>query len=158
MQKVTPFIWYDSQAEEAANFYVSTFGDGRVTGTSRYPEGSPGGRAGDVMTVTFELFGQEFIALNGGPLFPFNEGVSFVVNCESQEEIDRYWDALMDGGTPEQCGWIRDRFGLPWQIVPTALAELFDAGDAERSHRVMETMLKMVKLEIAPLQAAFDGE
>jgi predicted 3-demethylubiquinone-9 3-methyltransferase (glyoxalase superfamily) len=156
MQGITPFLWFDTQAEEAANFYVSIFDDARVTDVTRYPEGAPG-PAGQVMTVSFELFGQDFAALNGGPLFPFTEAISFVVNCTDQEEVDRYWNALADGGTPQQCGWIKDRFGVSWQIVPTALGELFAAGDAEQGQRVMQAMLAMVKLEIAPLQAAFDG-
>lgn len=156
VNKVTPFLWFDKQAEQAAEFYVGVFDDARITGTTRYPEGSPG-PAGEVMTVSFELFGQEFTALNGGPLFEFSQATSFVVHCAGQDEVDRYWDALCDGGEPQQCGWVIDRFGVTWQVVPDVLFELFEASDPQQAQRVTEAMLKMVKLEISPLLAAFDG-
>jgi predicted 3-demethylubiquinone-9 3-methyltransferase (glyoxalase superfamily) len=157
MQKVTPFLWFDDTAEEAANYYASVFDDARVVETTRYIEGSPG-PVGQVMTVVFELFGQRFIALNGGPQFGFTPAISFVVHCDDQAEIDRLWDALSDGGEPGKCGWLEDRFGVTWQIVPRVLDELLrGGGDEGRARRVTETMLQMGKLEIGPLRAAYDA-
>jgi predicted 3-demethylubiquinone-9 3-methyltransferase (glyoxalase superfamily) len=156
MQKISPFLWFNDNAEEAVNFYTETF-NGQVNQVERYGAGGPG-PAGSVMTIAFELMGQKFIALNGGPHFTFNEAVSFVVNCDNQEEIDRYWDALTgNGGKPVQCGWCKDRFGLSWQVVPKQLPELLKAGDASTKGRVMGAMMKMVKIDIAGLEAAAKG-
>lgn len=147
MSKINPFLWFDTQAEEAANFYVSLFPNSKITSIARYPSGGPGAQ-GSVMTVEFELDGQPYVALNGGPHFTFNEAVSFVINCKDQAEIDRYWDTLTaDGGAPGQCGWLKDRFGLSWQVVPD-VAGLFD------DPRAFQAMMKMTKLDIAELQAA----
>jgi predicted 3-demethylubiquinone-9 3-methyltransferase (glyoxalase superfamily) len=157
MQKITPFLWFDSQAEEAVNFYLSMFKNSKITKVARYPEGSPG-PAGKVMTVEFELDGQQFIALNGGPIFRFTEAVSFVINCKSQAEVDHYYDGLRAGGSEQQCGWVKDKYGLSWQIVPDVMGKLFSGGDAARSKRVMQAMLQMKKLDIAKLQAAYDGK
>ncbi len=156
MQKITPFLWFDTQAEEAANFYASTFKDSKIESISRYGEEGPG-PAGQVMVVVFKLFGQEFMALNGGPLFPFTNAVSFLVNCETQQEVDEYWDKLAEGGEPIQCGWIKDKFGLSWQIVPTILGKLMQDEDPEKSKRVMHAMMQMIKLDIAKLEAAYEG-
>jgi len=157
MQKITPFLWFDNQAEEAVKFYTSIFKNSKVGTIARYGESGPG-PAGSVMTAAFELEGQPFVALNGGPIFKFTEAVSFVVNCESQDEVDYYWDNLLKGGTPSQCGWLKDQFGLSWQIVPTALSKLLSAKDPQKSRRVMEAMLKMVKLDIKTLEEAAEGE
>lgn len=155
MQKITPFLWFNDNAEEAVEFYMSVFPHSKVVAVARYNEAGPGPNGG-VMTVEFELEGQRFIALNGGPQFPFTEAVSFVVNCKNQDEIDRIWKALLEGGgQPVQCGWLRDRFGLSWQVVPTMLTELLRNGDPEQSRRVMETMLKMVKIDIRALEDAY---
>jgi predicted 3-demethylubiquinone-9 3-methyltransferase (glyoxalase superfamily) len=151
---ITPFLWFDSQAEEAARFYTSIFPRSRVTRIARYGEGAPR-PAGSVMTVAFELDGQPFTALNGGPHFAFSEAISFVVHCTTQDEVDRYWDALSAGGQPQQCGWLKDRFGLSWQVVPTALLDMLQADDAARVRRVTEAMLHMVKLDITVLQQAW---
>jgi predicted 3-demethylubiquinone-9 3-methyltransferase (glyoxalase superfamily) len=156
MQKISPFLWFDTNAEDAVNLYVSIFDNARITDTSRYPEGSPG-VAGEVMSVTFELEGQEFMALNGGPGFTFNESISFLVHCDTQDEVDRYWDQLTEGGKPGQCGWLVDRFGLSWQIIPSLLAELLGGGDAEGAQRAMQAMLKMSKLDSKTLQDAYDN-
>lgn len=156
MQKISPFLWFDTQAEEAAKFYTSIFKDSEITNVSYYPEGAPG-QGGSVMTVSFRLFGQEFMALNGGPLFKFTEAISFVVNCETQEEIDRYWSRLTEGGEEVQCGWLKDKYGLSWQIVPRVMGELA-TGDPEKSGRMMKAMMGMVKLDIAALQRAYNGE
>lgn len=153
MQRITPFLWFDTEAEEAANFYVGIFENSEVTNIARYGESGPG-PAGGVMTVNFRLDGQEFVALNGGPHFKFTEAVSFVVNCQTQEEIDRVWAALADGGEEVQCGWLKDRYGLSWQIVPSVLGDLMSDPDPEKSQRVMQAMLGMVKLDIASLQHA----
>lgn len=156
MQKITPFLWYNDNAEEAVNLYTSLFPGSKIISVARYGEAGPG-PAGQVMTMGFELFGQKFTALNGGPHFKFTEAVSFVVNCESQEEVDKYWDALLkDGGTPSQCGWLKDKFGLSWQIVPTVLPELLTGNDPKKAQRVMQAMMKMVKLDIATLKKAAD--
>ena len=155
MQKISPFLWFDDNAEEAVNLYVSLFDDARITSTSRYPEGSPG-PAGKVMSISFELAGQEFMALNGGPHFTFSQAISFFVHCEDQDEVDRLWEQLSEGGEQDQCGWLRDRFGLSWQIVPNVLGELLGDKDAERSQRVMQAMLQMTKLDIKALRDAHD--
>jgi predicted 3-demethylubiquinone-9 3-methyltransferase (glyoxalase superfamily) len=157
MHKISPFLWFDDNAEEAVNYYVSVFNDARITETTRYTEGSPG-PVGQVMTMSFELHGQEFIALNGGPQFTFTPAISFLVYCEDQEEIDRLWEQLSDGGRTDQCGWLVDRFGVSWQIVPRVLSELLGGGgDPARAQRVMDTMLKMEKLEIKPLEDAYNA-
>ena len=157
MQKITPFLWYATQAEEAAAFYASIFPDSRVERVVTLPSESPSGPPGSVKVVDFVLFGQRFVAMTAGPLDPFNHAVSFVVNCENQAEIDRYWHALLDGGTPEQCGWLKDRFGLSWQIVPTVLGDIMADPDRAKAKRAADAMLKMVKIDIATLQAAYTG-
>jgi len=158
MQKITPFLWYDNQAEEAMNFYVSVFKNSKVLGVTRYGDAGPGPK-GSVMTAAFELEGQKFSALNGGPQFKFNESVSFVVNCEKQEEIDYFWEKLSsDGGQEIQCGWLRDKFGLSWQIVPTVLPKLLQSGDPKKSNRVMQALMQMKKLDIARLKQAVEEE
>ena len=157
MQKITPFLWYDDKAEEAMNFYVSIFENSKVLRVTRYGETGPGPK-GSVMTAEFQLEGQEFVALNGGPHFKFDEAISFVVNCETQEEVDYFWDKLTaDGGAESQCGWLKDKFGLSWQIVPTILPELLQNKDAEKSHRVMLAMMQMKKIDIATLKRAYEG-
>jgi predicted 3-demethylubiquinone-9 3-methyltransferase (glyoxalase superfamily) len=157
MQKITPFLWYSTQAEEAATFYASIFPDSRVTRVTTLQSESPSGPPGSVKVVDFVLFGQQFLAMSAGPLDPFNHAVSFVVNCESQAELDRYWNALLEGGSAESCGWLKDRFGLSWQIVPTVLGQMMAAPDRARAKRASDAMLKMVKIDIAALQAAFEG-
>jgi predicted 3-demethylubiquinone-9 3-methyltransferase (glyoxalase superfamily) len=153
MQTITPCLWFDTEGEEAAQFYTSVFPNSRIVHVERY--GSAGPRTeGTVMTVDFELDGQQFVALNGGPEFKFNEAISFQVSCETQEEVDRYWDALSDGGEQGPCGWLKDRFGVSWQIVPTALPRLLADLDRERSQRVMAAMLTMGKIEIDELERA----
>ena len=155
--QITPNLWFDRQAEQAAEFYVSIFPNSRILGTTRYPEGAPG-PAGEVMTVDFELAGQRFTGINGGPHFTFDEAVSFLVPCADQAEVDRYWDALLEGGgTTSQCGWLKDRFGLSWQVVPDGMDELLADADPERAQRAMQAMLGMVKLDVAALRAAADG-
>lgn len=154
MQKITPFLWFDANAEEAVNFYASVFPDSKINTMSRYPEGS-NGPAGEVMVASFELFGQTFTALNGGPHFTFNQAVSFVVSCDTQEEIDRYWAALSDGGEEIQCGWIKDRFGLPWQIVPSNMGEIMSRPHSDKAYAAM---MRMVKLDKAALERASRGE
>lgn len=156
MQKITPFLWFDNNAEEAMNFYTSIFRNSKVLTVSRYGEAGPG-PAGTVMTAEFELEGQEFVALNGGPRFQFTEAISFVVNCETQEEVDYFWDKLSDGGQKSRCGWLKDKFGLWWQVVPTILAELMGDKDPQKSKRVMQAMLKMDKIEIEPLKQAHES-
>jgi predicted 3-demethylubiquinone-9 3-methyltransferase (glyoxalase superfamily) len=161
MQKISPFLWFNDNAEEAVKFYTSIFKNSRIGKISRYGEEGKeitGGKPGSVMTVEFTLEGQEFIALNGGPHFKFTEAVSFVVNCKTQAEVDRYWNKLSTGGKKVQCGWLKDKFGLSWQIVPTVLAELMSSKDAAKSGRVMKAMLKMVKLDIKKLQQAAKGK
>lgn len=155
MQKITPFLWFDNQAEEAANLYVSLFKNSRIVSASRHdPEGP--GSVGTVLVCQFELEGQKFLALNGGPMFKFSEAVSFVVNCETQEEVDHFWNKLSEGGETSQCGWLKDRFGLSWQIVPTLLGKLMSDPDPAKAGRVMHAMLQMTKLDIASLQRAYD--
>ena len=153
IQKITPFLWFDSQAEEAASFYTSIFPNSKVGKVLRYGEAGPG-PAGSVMTVGFQLDGQSITALNGGPHFKFSEAISFVVNCETQEEVDRYWAKLSEGGAPVECGWLKDKFGLSWQIVPTVLTELLSDPDPKKSQPVMQAMLKMKKLDIRALKEA----
>jgi predicted 3-demethylubiquinone-9 3-methyltransferase (glyoxalase superfamily) len=157
MQKITPFLWYSKEAEEAARFYASIFPDSRVTRVTSLPSESPSGPPGSVKIVDFVLFGQAFVAMSAGPLDPFNHAVSFVVNCDDQGEIDRYWTALLQGGSAEQCGWLKDRFGLSWQIVPTALGEMMMSPDRAKAKRASDAMMKMVKIDIAALRAAFAG-
>lgn len=153
-QRITPCLWFDGQAEEAAHHYVSIFKNSRITAVSRYGEAGPGVK-GSVMMVAFELDGQGFTGLNGGPMFKFTEAISMMVSCEGQAEVDHYWDRLGEGGQPSKCGWLKDKFGLSWQIVPTVLPELMT--DAARSQRVMGALLQMTKLDIARLKQAADG-
>jgi predicted 3-demethylubiquinone-9 3-methyltransferase (glyoxalase superfamily) len=155
IQRITPFLWFDRQAAEAAQFYVAVFPNSCIRKIVHYGQAGPG-PPGSVMTVEFQLDGQTFVALNGGPHFRFTEAVSFVVNCQSQEEVDAYWEKLSAGGGEVQCGWVKDRFGLSWQIVPTVLAELLSHPDPAKSQRVMRAMLTMKKLDIRALEDAFD--
>jgi len=155
MQKITPFLWFDDKAEEAMNLYVSIFKNSKRGRISRYGEAGPGPK-GTVMVATFQLEGQEFIALNGGPHFKFTEAISFVVNCETQDEVDAFWEKLSEGGSKGQCGWLKDKYGLSWQVVPTALGKLMSDPDPEKSKRVMTAMLKMTKMDIQGLQQAYD--
>ena len=157
MQKITPFLWFDDQAEKAAELYTSIFDNSRVLNVSRYSEVGPG-EAGSVMTVEFELEGQKFMGLNGGPTYQFTEAISFMVNCETQEEVDRFWSALSDGGEEGPCGWLKDRFGLSWQIVPTALMQLAVGSRQGEGQPLMGAMLQMKKIEIAELERAAAGE
>ena len=155
-KQITPFLWFDDNAEEATNFYTSIFKNSKILSIKRYGAAGPGPK-GSVTTTSFELDGQEFVALNGGPRFKFTEAVSFVVKCETQDEVDYYWDKLLEGGQPQACGWLKDRFGLSWQIVPTAFFRLAGDSDPEKVSRVMQAMLKMIKFDIAKLQEAYDG-
>ncbi len=157
MPKITPFLWFDDKAEEAAKFYTSIFRNSKIRSIARYTEGSPG-PAGTVMTVSFELDGQTFTVLNGGPLFKFTEAISFVVNCDTQEEVDEFWNKLSEGGAESQCGWLKDKFGLSWQIVPTVLVEMLQDKDAEKSKRVMQAMLQMKKIDIKTLKQAYERQ
>lgn len=157
MQKITPFLWYSNEAEEAAAFYASIFSDSRVVRVTALPSESPSGPPRSVKVVEFVLFGQLFIAMSAGPLDPFNHAVSFVVNCADQAEVDRYWSALLEGGSAEQCGWLKDRFGLSWQIVPTVLGEMMADPDPVKAKRASDAMMKMVKIDVAQLQAAHAG-
>jgi predicted 3-demethylubiquinone-9 3-methyltransferase (glyoxalase superfamily) len=153
-RKIKPFLWFDDQAEEAAKFYTSIFSNSKIGSIARYPAGSPG-PAGEVMTVEFQLEGQDFIALNGGPEFKFTEAISFSVECETQKEIDYYWEKLLaDGGKPVQCGWVKDRYGLSWQVNPTFLSKVFAGKDASKAERVMQAMLPMIKLDLGKLKEA----
>jgi predicted 3-demethylubiquinone-9 3-methyltransferase (glyoxalase superfamily) len=154
MQRITPNLWFDMEAEEAANFYTSVFKDSKVVRVLHYGEAGPR-PAGMVMTVTFQLEGQEFTALNGGPEFKFNEAMSLLVNCESQEEVDEFWEKLSEGGEKGPCGWLKDKFGVSWQIVPTVLEEMLQDEDSDRANRVMKAMLQMSKLDIAALEEAY---
>lgn len=158
MSKMMPFLWFDNQAEEAAKFYVSVFKNSKVLGVSRYGDAGPGPK-GSAMTVSFELDGQQFTALNGGPQhFGFSEAISFYVDCETQAEVDELWEKLTAGGEPGPCGWLKDKYGLSWQIVPRVLSELLGDKDPAKANRVMQAMLKMGKLDIAGLQRAYDGK
>lgn len=157
MVSITPYLWFDSNAQEAIDFYSAIFPDARVIDETRWPEGTPA--AGTLLNATFELAGQRFIALNGGPVFAFTEAISFLVSVETQEEVDHYWNALLaDGGEESQCAWLKDRFGLSWQIVPTALVRYLSDPDPERSGRVMQAMLAMTKIVIADLDEAYNGD
>jgi len=163
IQKITPFLWFDNQAEEAVSFYTSIFKNSRIVSIARYGEEgaeASGRPKGTVMTIAFLLDGQEFVALNGGPIFKFTEAISFVVNCESQDEVDHYWEKLSEGGDPkaQQCGWLKDKYGLSWQIVPTVLITLLNDPDPEKSRRVMKAMLQMKKIDIETLKQAADGQ
>jgi predicted 3-demethylubiquinone-9 3-methyltransferase (glyoxalase superfamily) len=157
MPKITPFLWFDSQAEEAANFYVSIFKNSKILKIDRDGNSGPGPE-GRVMTVEFQLDGQGFIALNGGPHFKFTEAISFVINCETQQEVDEYWERLLEGGEESMCGWLKDKYGLSWQIVPNQLSKLLQDKDAEEAKRVMEAMLKMKKIVIEDLKRAYEGK
>ncbi len=154
MQKIIPFLWFDDKAEEAMNFYISIFRNSRVISVSRYGEGGPG-PAGAVMTGTFQLAGQDFMALNGGPEFKFTEAISLFVNCETQDEVDELWDKLSEGGEKGRCGWLKDKYGVSWQIIPTALGELLNDPDPAKSQRVMQAMLQMDRIDIAGLKRAY---
>jgi predicted 3-demethylubiquinone-9 3-methyltransferase (glyoxalase superfamily) len=156
MKRIYPCLWFDDQAEEAAGFYVSIFKNSRITGLSRYGDAGPRPK-GTVMVVTFELDGERFMALNGGPRFKFSEAISMVAKCESQQEIDHYWEKLSAGGKTQMCGWLKDKYGLSWQIVPVALEEMMGGGDAAKSNRVMQALLHMDKLDIAALSKAYQG-
>jgi len=156
MSKITPFLWYDNSAEEAMNFYTSIFKNSKILCVSRYSEGGPG-VPGTVMTATFELDGQEFIALNGGPHFKFTEAVSFSVNCETQEEVDEMWEKLSEGGEKGRCGWLKDKYGLSWQVNPTVLGEMLKDPDPQKAKRVMNAMLQMDKFDIGKLKEAYEG-
>jgi predicted 3-demethylubiquinone-9 3-methyltransferase (glyoxalase superfamily) len=155
-QKITPNLWFDTEAEEAAAFYTSVFKNSRIVYVSHYTEAAPR-PAGTVMTVEFELDGQRFVAINGGPEFKFDEAVSFQITCETQDEIDYYWDSLVEGGEEGPCGWVKDRYGLSWQVTPTGMEELFSDPDPERAKRAMQAMLGMKKLDLAALRSAADG-
>jgi len=157
MQKITTFLWFENQAEDAANFYTSIFKNSKILSISRYGEGSPG-TPGTAMIVTFQIEGQEFMALNGGPEFKFTEAISLFVNCETQAEVDELWEKLSAGGEEGRCGWLKDRFGLSWQIVPTALGELMSNPDPVKTQRVMQAMLQMDKLDVVSLQRAAEQE
>jgi predicted 3-demethylubiquinone-9 3-methyltransferase (glyoxalase superfamily) len=154
MQKITPFLWFDGQAEEAMNFYTSIFKNSKIVSMMHYGEAGPGAK-GTVMSATFEIQGQEFTALNGGPHFKFSPAISFFVNCETQEEVDELWEKLSEGGKTNRCGWLDDKFGVSWQIVPTALGEMLQDKDAEKSQKVMAAMLQMDKLDIETLRRAY---
>lgn len=156
MQKISASLWFDNQAEQARDFYVSVFKDAEVLDTAYYTAVGPG-EPGSVVTASWRLFGMEFVGINGGPEFTFDEAISFVINCEDQAEVDYYWEKLLDGGQESQCGWLKDKFGLSWQVVPTILDKMIMDPDRERANRVMAAMLQMVKLDIATLQAAYDG-
>ena len=156
MQKITPFLWFDNQAEEAMNFYVSIFKNSKVGTITRYGEAGPGPK-GTVMSATFQLEGLEFFALNGGPQFPFTPAISFFVDCKTQEEVDELWENLSAGGKTNRCGWLQDKYGLSWQIIPSALTELLHDKDPEKSKRVMQAMLQMTKIDIAGLKRAYEG-
>ena len=156
MQKIVTFLWFDDQAEEAINHYVSIFPDSKVLSVSRYGDAGPGPK-GKVMAASFQLAGQQFMALNGGPQFPFTEAISLYVNCETQDEVDTLWAKLTEGGEESRCGWLKDKYGLSWQIIPTALGEMLQDPDPEKSGRVTRAMLQMGKLDLAGLQRAYEG-
>src|SRR6058998_242044 len=161
MQKIAPFLWFDNQAEDAVNFYVSIFKNSKIGSVTRYAEEAAkasGRPKGSVMTVAFELNGQEFVALNGGPIFKFTEAISFVVNCETQAEVDEYWEKLSAGGQEVQCGWLKDKYGLSWQIVPTILGEMLSDPDPKKAERVMKAMLQMKKIDIKGLKQAYEQQ
>jgi len=155
MQKIIPFLWFDGKAEEAANFYVSLFKNSRIVNIARYGDAGPGPK-GTAMSATFELAGQRFIALNAGPQFKFSEAISFFINCETQQEVDDLWEKLSAGGQKSKCGWLKDKYGLSWQVIPTALGEMLQDKDPKKSQRVMQAMLQMDKIDIARLKQAYD--
>ncbi len=157
MQKIIPFLWFDGKAEEAANFYVSLFKHSRIVNIARYGDAGPGPK-GTAMSATFELAGQRFIALNAGPQFKFSEAISFFINCETQQEVDELWEKLSAGGQKSKCGWLKDKYGLSWQVIPTALGEMLQEKDPKKSQRVMQAMLQMDKIDIARLKQAYDGK
>lgn len=154
MQKITPFLWYDNNADEAVSLYISVFKNSKITDITRYGDAGPGPK-GSVMTIAFQLEGQDFIALNGGPMFKFTEAISLSVDCKTQQEVDELWEKLSAGGQPGQCGWLKDKFGLSWQIVPSALVEMLQDQDAEKSNRVMQAMMQMRKIDVASLRRAY---
>ena len=156
MQTITPFLWFDDKAEEATHFYVSLFKNSKINSVSRYGDAGPGPK-GKVMTVAFQLNGQQFTALNGGPLFKFSEAISLMVNCETQQEVDELWDKLSAGGEKSRCGWLKDKYGLSWQIIPTALGKLMSDPDREKAGRVMQAMMQMDKIDIKRLEQAYAG-
>ena len=155
MEKITPFLWFDGKAEEAANFYTSIFKNSQIVNMMRYGEAGPGPKE-TVMSAVFELNGQTFIALNGGPMFTFSPAISFFVNCETQEEVDDLWEKLSDGGERQRCGWLKDKYGVSWQIIPTILGQLLQDKDTERSKRAMQAMMQMDKIDIAALKRAYE--
>ena len=155
MQKIAPFLWFDGKAEEAMNFYISIFKNSKIVSVTRYGEGGPGPK-GTVITATFQLDGQEFMALNGGPQFTFTEAISFFVNCETQQEVDELWEKLSEGGEKQRCGWLKDKYGLSWQVIPSILGEMLQDKDAEKSKRVMQAMLQMDKIDIKTLKQAYE--
>lgn len=156
MGKITPFLWYDNNAEEAVNHYMSIFKNSSITSIARYGDAGPGPK-GSIMTIAFQLEGRDFIALNGGPMFKFNEAISMSVDCKTQQEVDELWETLTEGGQPSQCGWLKDKYGLSWQIVPSVLIEMLQDPDPEKSKRVMQTMMQMSKIDIAALRRAYQG-
>ena len=157
MQKITPFLWFDDQAEDAMNFYVSIFKNSKITSLTRYGDAGPGPK-GTVVTGTFQLEGQEFMALNGGPQFKFTEAISFFVDCKTQQEVDELWEKLSEGGEKSRCGWLKDKYGLSWQIIPTALGEMLRDKDPEKSKRVMMAMMQMSKIDIETLKQAYEQQ
>ena len=156
MQKITPFLWYDNNAEEAVSLYISVFKNSKITDITRYGDAGPGPK-GSVMTIAFQLEGQDFIALNGGPMSKFTDAISLSVDCKTQQEVDELWEKLSAGGQPGQCGWLKDKFGLSWQIVPSALVEMLQDQDAEKSNRVMQAMMQMRKIDVASLRRAYEN-
>src|SRR5580693_3611469 len=157
MQKITPFLWFDGNAEEAMNCYTSIFKNSKIGRVGRYGDAGPGPK-GSVMTGTFQIEGQEFMVLNGGPMFKFTPAISFLVNCETQEEVDELWEKLSAGGELMQCGWLKDKFGVSWQIIPKALGELLGDSDPQKSQRVLKAMMKMVKIDVEGLKRAYEGK
>ena len=159
MDKISPCLWFDGEAEEAARFYTSIFPNSNITSVDRAPGDTPSGPKNSVLTVNFTLDGQSFIGLNGGPEFKFNEAISLSIDCDDQAEVDRYWDALLaDGGEPSVCGWLKDKFGVSWQVVPRQLPEMLNSSDREAAARALEAMLKMVKIDVAELERAYSGD
>ena len=156
-QKITPFLWFNDNAEEAMNLYTSVFKDSKIVNVTRYGKGAPG-KEGTVMTGTFQIDGQTFYVLNGGPQFKFTEAISLFVNCETQEEVDELWEKLSEGGQKSQCGWLKDKFGLSWQIIPAAMGQMLQDKDPQKSQRVMQAMMQMTRIDIQKLQAAYNGE
>jgi predicted 3-demethylubiquinone-9 3-methyltransferase (glyoxalase superfamily) len=157
MQKINPFLWFDGKAEEAANFYVSVFKESKLVNVARYGDAGPGPK-GTAMSATFDLAGQRFIALNGGSQFKFSEAISFLINCETQQEVDELWEKLSAGGEKSRCGWLKDKYGLSWQVIPTVLGEMLQDKDPKKSQRVMQAMMQMDKIDIARLKQAYDGK